>query len=415
MSFTETKPPFSGGAFEENVAEMKAFLAQRGTKSVVLAAKLTCAHHVCRLANTPTTLNYLLARFVMKYSHQRPDEDLTRLHLTIEREDLQAFYAEIWNAPEGQHLTIDWLRRCPAHVMIDVKIELQDEPGALATSLSDLFEQRRELTAVQRDFAQKQYRRLCVGLENGVFRAAELEVLTDGTEVPTYHEWVKKGIVLGFSVNDSMLFGPGSGIFDKVPLRHETWRTADFEDAQIRIVPGAVVRQASFLGRKVIVMPGGFVNVGAHVGDRTMIDRGACVGSCAQVGKDCHLSGGSGIGGVLEPSHARSTIVGDRVFVGANTEVAEGVIVGSGAVLAAGLAVTSSIDIYERDPAKPGQKVFRKLPRGRIPKNAVVIGGSVRCGHTIDDGHLSKNVLIVAKYRDERTDSKTALEEALRG
>lgn len=211
------------------------------------------------------------------------------------------------------------------------------------------------------------------------------------------NEWTKKAVLLYFKTHDNqvMVAGPAEW-FDKIPLK-QGWR-----DAGVRSVPLAVARFGSFVEKGAVLMPC-YINIGARVGSGTMIDTWSTVGSCAQVGKDCHISGGVGIGGVLEPLQANPVIIEDNVFLGARSEVAEGVIIEEGAVLAMGSFIAQSTKVY----SVPEGKV---LPPGRVPARAVCVPGSL----VSRDGSHSTYALILKKYRDEKTDARTALNDILR-
>ncbi|MBI1290732.1 2,3,4,5-tetrahydropyridine-2,6-dicarboxylate N-succinyltransferase [bacterium] len=233
-----------------------------------------------------------------------------------------------------------------------------------------------------------------------------LQLLTDGvlrSAAPTgdgkwvTHEWVKKAILLHFAQTSSRVMRAGElSFYDKVETRR------DWEESGVRVVPPATVRHGAHVARGAILMPC-YVNIGAFVGSGTMIDTWSTVGSCAQVGANCHISGGVGIGGVLEPLQASPVIIEDNCFIGARSEVAEGVFVGEGAVLAMGSYVSQSTKIY--DAVNGGA-----ITRGRIPPRAVVVPGALPS----PDGTHSTYALIIKKYRDDRTDAKTALNDILR-
>jgi 2,3,4,5-tetrahydropyridine-2,6-dicarboxylate N-succinyltransferase len=218
----------------------------------------------------------------------------------------------------------------------------------------------------------------------------------------TVNQWLKKAVLLSFRLNDNGLMEYGSAgvpAFDKVPLKFTGWEEKDFLQASIRVVPGAVVRRSAFIGKGVVLMPS-FVNLGAYVGEGTMIDTWATVGSCAQIGKNCHISGGAGIGGVLEPLQANPVIVEDNCFIGARSEVVEGVIVGEGAVIGMGVFLGQSTPIYDR---QTGETTY-----GHIPPYSVVVAGSLP-----RDGY-SLNCAVIVKTVDAQTRSKTAINELLR-
>lgn len=231
------------------------------------------------------------------------------------------------------------------------------------------------------------------GLTDGSLRAASRG--DDGSW--TAHEWVKKAILLHFRFSNMRPMEAGAlHFFDKVDVQ------GDWAAKGCRVVPPATVRHGAHIAKGAVLMPC-YVNIGARVGSGTMIDTWSTVGSCAQVGENCHVSGGVGIGGVLEPLQATPVIIEDNCFLGARGEVAEGVIVREGAVLAMGCYVSASTKIYDAT-------VGKELPRGEIPSRAVVVPGALPSA----DGSHSTYALIIKKYRDARTDAKTALNEILR-
>ena len=242
-------------------------------------------------------------------------------------------------------------------------------------------------------------------LDSGEGRVAE----PDGNGGWTVNQWLKKAVLLSFRLNDNAVMDYGSAgapSFDKVPLKFTGWDEARFRAAGIRAVPGAIVRRGAHVGRNVVLMPS-FVNIGANVGDGTMIDTWASVGSCAQVGKNCHISAGTGIGGVLEPMQANPTIIGDNCFIGARSEIVEGVIVGEGCVVAMGVFITATSKIVYRDT---GEVII-----GHIPPFSVVVPGALP-GRPLADGRPgpSLSCAVIVKTVDAQTRSKTAINELLR-
>lgn len=225
------------------------------------------------------------------------------------------------------------------------------------------------------------------------------------------HEWVKKAVLLSFRLNPNTLIsgGPGDNTpwFDKVPSKFSAWTQQDFQTAGFRAVPGAIVRQGSYIGKNVVLMPS-FVNIGAYVDDGTMVDTWVTIGSCAQIGKNCHISGGVGIGGVLEPLQANPVIVEDNCFIGARSEVAEGVIVEKGSVLSMGVYLSGSTKIIDRTTGD----VFT----GRVPAYSVVVPGTLP-GKPLPDGSAGPNLYcaVIVKRVDEKTRAKTGINEILRG
>lgn len=235
------------------------------------------------------------------------------------------------------------------------------------------------------------------GLDDGTLRVAVKE-----DENWVVNQWVKKAVLLSFKLTDNQITpGAGCNFYDKVPLKFEGWTAEQFDQAGLRAVPGAVVRRGSYLEPNVVLMPS-FVNIGARVGAGTMVDTWATVGSCAQVGKHVHLSGGAGIGGVLEPLQAGPTIIEDNCFIGARSEIVEGVIVGEGSVISMGVFIGKSTRIYDRTT---GEILY-----GRVPPHSVVVSGSLPS----KNGNCSLYAAIIVKRVDEKTLSKIGLNELLR-
>ncbi len=223
------------------------------------------------------------------------------------------------------------------------------------------------------------------------------------------NQWLKKAVLLSFRLNDMALLAGGPGganWFDKVPSKFQGWDDARFREAGFRAVPHCIVRHSAYIAPGVILMPC-FVNLGAYVDSGTMIDTWATVGSCAQIGKDCHISGGAGIGGVLEPLQADPVIIEDNCFIGARSEVAEGVIVEQGAVLSMGVYIGASTKIVDR---ATGEVHF-----GRVPAYSVVVPGALP-GRPLADGAPGPSLYcaVIVKRVDERTRAKTSINELLR-
>jgi len=217
------------------------------------------------------------------------------------------------------------------------------------------------------------------------------------------HQWVKKAVLLSFRLEENRPMNAGHlRFFDKVSTKFENWSEQDFAQAGIRVVPPAVARHGSYIGRNVVLMPS-YVNIGAHVGEGTMVDTWATVGSCAQIGRNVHLSGGVGIGGVLEPLQANPTIIEDDCFIGARSEIVEGVIVEQNSVISMGVFIGQSTKIYDRTT---GEILY-----GRVPAGSVVVAGSLpsSCGRV----HL--NCAVIVKRVDAQTRAKTAINDLLRG
>ncbi|MDE2620416.1 MAG: 2,3,4,5-tetrahydropyridine-2,6-dicarboxylate N-succinyltransferase [Sphingomonadales bacterium] len=242
-------------------------------------------------------------------------------------------------------------------------------------------------------------------LDSGAARVAE----PDGQGGWTVNQWLKKAVLLSFRLNDNAVIeygAAGAPAFDKVPLKFAGWDEARFRAAGIRAVPGAVVRRSAHIGKGVVLMPS-FVNLGARVDEGTMIDTWATVGSCAQIGKNVHISGGVGIGGVLEPLQAGPVIIEDNCFIGARSEVAEGVIVGEGAVLSMGVFIGASTKIVDRTTGE--------VHIGKVPPYAVVVPGSLP-GKPLPDGTPGPSLYcaVIVKTVDAQTRSKTGINELLR-
>jgi 2,3,4,5-tetrahydropyridine-2,6-dicarboxylate N-succinyltransferase len=240
-------------------------------------------------------------------------------------------------------------------------------------------------------------------LDSGAARVAE----PDGAGGWKVNQWLKKAVLLSFRLSDNAVMPAACApAFDKVPLKFAGWDDGQFRSAGFRVVPGAVVRRGAFIGKGAVLMPS-FVNIGAYVGEGAMIDTWATVGSCAQIGRNVHLSGGAGIGGVLEPLQANPVVIEDDCFIGARSEVAEGVIVGQGAVLSMGVFLGASTKIVDR--------VTGAVHIGRVPPYSVVVPGSLP-GKPLPDGTPGPSLYcaVIVKTVDEQTRSKTGINELLR-
>jgi 2,3,4,5-tetrahydropyridine-2-carboxylate N-succinyltransferase len=242
-------------------------------------------------------------------------------------------------------------------------------------------------------------------LDSGKARVAE----PDGAGGWKVNQWLKKAVLLSFRLNDN---GPipygaaGVDAFDKVPLKFEGWGENRFKDAGFRVVPGAVARRGAYIAKGVVLMPS-FVNIGARIDEGTMVDTWATVGSCAQIGKNVHISGGAGIGGVLEPLQANPVVIEDNCFIGARSEVAEGVIVGTGAVISMGVFLGASTKIVDRATGE--------IHVGKVPPYSVVVPGSLP-GKPLPDGTPGPSLYcaVIVKTVDAQTRSKTGINELLR-
>ncbi|MCP4638203.1 MAG: 2,3,4,5-tetrahydropyridine-2,6-dicarboxylate N-succinyltransferase [Methyloversatilis sp.] len=234
-------------------------------------------------------------------------------------------------------------------------------------------------------------------LDSGALRVAER---IDGQWVT--HQWIKKAVLLSFRMEDNVVMdGAETRYFDKVPMKFAGYDEAAFRAGGFRVVPPATVRRGAYIAKNAVLMPS-YVNIGAYVGEGTMVDTWATVGSCAQIGKNVHLSGGVGIGGVLEPVQANPTIIGDNCFIGARSEVVEGVIVEDNCVISMGVYIGQSTKIYDR---ATGEVMY-----GRVPEGSVVVSGNLPSA----DGKYSLYCAVIVKRVDAQTRAKTSINELLR-
>ncbi|MDO6385449.1 2,3,4,5-tetrahydropyridine-2,6-dicarboxylate N-succinyltransferase [Uliginosibacterium sp. 31-12] len=265
--------------------------------------------------------------------------------------------------------------------------------------IEEAFERRAEITPTACDpVLAKAIEEVIAELDAGRLRVAEK---INGDWVT--HQWLKKAVLLYFRTHDNAVMDGGDAVryFDKVPTKFAGYSEADFRAGGFRVVPNAVARKGSYIGKNVVLMPS-YVNIGAYVDDGAMVDTWATVGSCAQIGKNVHLSGGVGIGGVLEPLQANPTIIGDNCFVGARSEVVEGVIVEDNCVISMGVYIGKSTKIYDR---ATGEVTY-----GRIPEGSVVVSGNLPSA----DGKYSLYCAVIVKRVDAQTRSKTSINELLR-
>ncbi|WP_367605956.1 2,3,4,5-tetrahydropyridine-2,6-dicarboxylate N-succinyltransferase [Legionella sp. W05-934-2] len=236
------------------------------------------------------------------------------------------------------------------------------------------------------------------GLDKGDIRVAE-------KKQGSWHvnEWVKKAVLLSFRLqNNTVIDGKFTHFYDKVPLKYQDFTGEDFQTHGVRVVPHAVVRKGAYVAKNTVLMPS-YVNIGAYIDEGVMVDTWATVGSCAQIGKNVHLSGGAGIGGVLEPLQAAPTIIEDNCFIGARSEVVEGVIVEEGSVLSMGVYIGQSTRIYNR--------MTGEISYGRVPAGSVVVPGNLPS----DDGQYSLYCAVIVKQVDAKTRSKVSINDLLRG
>ncbi|MCT8658336.1 2,3,4,5-tetrahydropyridine-2,6-dicarboxylate N-succinyltransferase [Glaesserella parasuis] len=269
---------------------------------------------------------------------------------------------------------------------------------SLQAIIEAAFERRAEITPKTVDAQTRAaVEEVIKGLDNGSLRVAEK---IDGEWV--VNQWVKKAVLLSFRINDNEIIdGAETKYYDKVPTKYGKYSEEQFKADVIRAVPGAVVRQGSHIEKNVVLMPS-FVNIGAYVGEGTMVDTWVTVGSCAQIGKNVHLSGGVGIGGVLEPLQANPTIIGDNCFIGARSEIVEGVIVEDGCVISMGVFIGQSTKIYDRETGE--------IHYGRVPAGSVVVSGSLPS----KDGKYNLYCAVIVKKVDEKTRGKVGINDLLR-
>ena len=276
------------------------------------------------------------------------------------------------------------------------------ELATLQPRIEALWERRAELTPATTGEDRNAVEAVLEALDSGQARVAE----PDGAGGWRVNQWLKQAVLLSFRLEDSVVTDAAAGAYDKVPLKFADWGENRFKEAGFRAVPGAVVRRSAFIAPGVVLMPS-FVNLGAYVDGNTMVDTWTTVGSCAQIGKNCHLSGGVGIGGVLEPLQANPVVIEDDCFIGARSEVAEGVIVERGAVLSMGVFLGASTKIIDRATGE----VFV----GRVPAYSVVVPGSLP-GKPLPDGSPGPSLYcaVIVKRVDARTREKTSINELLR-
>ncbi len=275
--------------------------------------------------------------------------------------------------------------------------------GSLKDAIDAAFEQRQDITPGQKGAAADAVGQALALLDSGQARVAEKK--GGGWAV---NDWLKKAILLSFRLNETCVMGgqvPGPW-WDKVPQKFAGWTAGNFQAGGFRAVPGAVVRHSAFIAPGVVLMPC-FVNAGAYVDEGTMIDTWCTVGSCAQVGKNCHISGGVGLGGVLEPLQASPVIIEDNCFIGARSEIAEGVIVGEGSVISMGVFIGQSTKIVDR---ASGEILY-----GRVPPYSVVVPGALP-GKPLADGAPGPSLAcaVIVKRVDSKTRAKTSINELLR-
>lgn len=277
--------------------------------------------------------------------------------------------------------------------------------AALESTINTAFDNRDQVNASTKGDIRDAVNEALNLLDSGALRVASKD---SGEWV--VNQWLKKAVLLSFRLNDMEMIagGPGENThwWDKVPSKFEGWTADNFKAAGFRAVPGAIVRRSAHIAKGAVLMPS-FVNLGAYVGEGTMVDTWATVGSCAQIGRNVHISGGTGIGGVLEPLQAGPVIIEDNCFLGARSEIAEGVIVEEGAVISMGVFIGASTKIVDRNTGE----IFM----GRVPAYSVVVPGSLP-GKPMADGSMGPSLAcaVIVKRVDERTRSKTSINDLLR-
>jgi len=270
---------------------------------------------------------------------------------------------------------------------------------SLEATINDAWENRASLSPSAAPAAV----RTAVNAVLAQLDAGELRVAEKRAGQWVVHQWAKKAVLLSFRLNDNVPLPAGgfAQFYDKVPTKFAGWDAAAFERAGVRVVPPAVARRGSFIAKNVILMPS-YVNIGAYVDEGTMVDTWATVGSCAQIGRNVHLSGGVGIGGVLEPLQANPTIIEDNCFIGARSEIVEGVIVEENSVISMGVYIGQSTKIYDRATGD--------VSYGRVPAGYVVVSGNLPSA----DGKYSLYCAVIVKRVDAQTRAKTSINELLR-
>tara|TARA_Y100000768_G_C23963373_1_gene676594 strand:- start:322 stop:1152 length:831 start_codon:yes stop_codon:yes gene_type:complete len=270
-------------------------------------------------------------------------------------------------------------------------------------TIEKLWEEKDEINFIENKEARNSILDVLDNLDKGKLRVCEK---IDGNW--QVNQWLKKTILLSFRIQDMEIISGGPSVaggstnwWDKVPSKFQNWKSNEFQNAGFRAVPNCIVRRSAFIAKSAVLMPC-FVNLGAYVDEGTMVDTWATVGSCAQIGKNCHISGGAGIGGVLEPLQANPVVIEDNCFIGARSEVAEGVIVGEGSVLSMGVFIGASTKIYDRGTGE--------VHMGKVPPYSVVVPGNMPSSK----GEASLYCAVIVKIVDEKTRSKTSVNELLR-
>lgn len=321
----------------------------------------------------------------------------TELPLADFRRDAEAFFSDFWHdAPStGKHPVIDAFREGSTIGLTWKESSPRHPYTPLVKTIGELWERRQQITP-ERPEGKEEVEHIIRFLNRGSLRVAEPK-----NGVWHTRQWVKQAILLFFRLHPNRIMRNGPVAWDKVPNKFEWWTETDFVAAGFRVVPGAFVRKGAYIGRDVVAMPS-FINIGAYVGNGTMIDTWSTVGSCAQIGARCHISGGVGIGGVLEPLQANPVIIEDDCFIGARSEVAEGVIVRQGSVLGMGVFLGKSTPIIDRDT---GQTTY-----GEVPPYSVVIAGT----RATKQPDVNLACAVIVKKVDAQTREKTSVNDLLR-
>lgn len=271
--------------------------------------------------------------------------------------------------------------------------------GSLQHIIDTAFDKKEEINSSTTGTVKDAVTTVLNMLNQGKIRICQ----KDQNNIWQINSWVKKAILLSFRINDNSLITAGAHhYFDKVALKFSNWGEQEFREGKFRAVPGAIVRNGSYVAKNVVLLPS-FVNIGAYIDEGTMVDTWSTIGSCAQIGKNCHISGGVGIGGVLEPLQANPVIIEDNCFIGARSEIAEGVIVEEGSVISMGVYIGASTKIIDRSTGE----IFY----GKVPAYSVVVPGNIA---DKNNPGISLYAAIIVKRVDEKTRSKTSINELLR-
>lgn len=385
MSVPFMEADLSATDFNHNIAALARINGHASKNTPLIAAKL------CREGEP----DFLLARKLGKYVScslilTLADGRMTRQVVGEFHQQVLSFFAPLFDKPD--HPIVDYVRKGPFTIKLLV---LQED----VQEIEDMYERLADITP-DRPSGKETVDRALEAMDLGLVRVAEPG--EDGAW--TVNQWAKKAVLLSFAQNsmEPIVGVPGKGTWhDKVPSKFQGWNKTEWAGAGFRAVPGSIVRRSAYVAPGVVLMPS-FTNLGAYVDSGTMIDTWATVGSCAQIGKNCHISGGAGIGGVLEPLQAGPVIIEDNCFIGARSEVVEGVIVREGSVLGMGVFLGQSTKILDRATGS--------VTYGEVPPYSVVVAGSMPS----KDGSHSLYCAVIVKTVDEQTRSKTSPNDLLR-